>query len=550
MEIMKRIILLLMLVFSVAFSQNENSKSDIKLVLQIVVDQMRGDIINKYKENLSKKGFNYLIDNGMNFTNTHFIHSITKTAPGHASIATGSIPAYHGIVGNDWYDRNLHEFQYACQDDSAHLLGEKTSLGLSPKQMIGSAIADEINLSQNGKAKIFAISIKDRGAIFLGGHSGKAFWYSKSSGNFVSSDYYFEDLPEYVKSWNSKNLVEDYYKKGWNLLIDKNKYKFKDLDSNSFEKTIPELGYTFPHSFDNISLEQFKKIIAFTPWGDRLTSEFAKMVISAEKLGQTETTDYLSISFSCTDYIGHLFGPQTLEYEDQIVNLDFTLSQLFEFIDEKIGLDKVLIVVTADHGVCEAPEFLETQNIPTGVLAVFPFIEKCNNFAREKFNFDFDVVFALIPPYIYLDEEKISKTNVNLSEVETQLAALLAKEEGVYRIFTATELKNDNLKKDFVSWKVQNSYNETRSGNLYIVPLPNWFLAYKIEERNQVAATHGTPWDYDTFVPLIIAGPKIPHGFNSTPVGPHDIAPTIADYLKIKMTTGNVGNSLLPKLVK
>ncbi|RMD50009.1 MAG: alkaline phosphatase family protein, partial [Ignavibacteria bacterium] len=321
-KINKAIILLTLISFTLSFAKGEK-KENVKLVLQLTVDQLRGDVIDKYKSSFTEDGFYYLLNNGANFTNAHYIHSMTKTAPGHSTLSTGSTPSKHGIVNNDWFEKKDDVQVYSCEDHNSEILGEADKLGRSPKRLMSPTLSDKI-AEHNEKSKVFGISVKDRGAILMAGHKGKAFWYSKNSGGFVTSKYYYSGYPDWVQSFNQQKLVDTYYEKGWDLIYTRDKYQFADKDKNNYEKTLPELGYTFPHKFIKMRKKKFYADLPYSPWGDRLTYEFAKALIKNEKLGKDDVVDYLSISFSCTDYIGHLFGPNTLEYEDQILNLDKT----------------------------------------------------------------------------------------------------------------------------------------------------------------------------------------------------------------------------------
>ncbi|NOX17423.1 MAG: alkaline phosphatase family protein [Chlorobi bacterium] len=536
------LLLILAAGISLAGEKNIPRNPKVKLVVQIVVDQLRGDILSKFDKNLSKEGFKYLSSHGMNFTNANYIHAITKTAPGHATIATGSIPALHGIIGNDWLDEKTGKTVYACGDANANVFGE--DMGLSPKNLVVSTLSDELFLATDGKAKIFGVSIKDRGAIFLAGHSGKAFWFSRKNGGFTSSKYYFDELPEYVSEFNRKDWLDNYYKQNWDLLLPKEKYLYKDIDENDYEMTEKGLGKTFPHDFSGIPREKFNSVFPFTPYGDEFTYEFAKTVITENQIGQDSVTDYFSISFSVTDYIGHSFSPNSLEYEDQIYRLDGTIGKFLKFLDKKIGLENILIVFTADHGVAESPDFLAEKKQPSGVLYFNDFGKLCNDFGRDKYKIDFDLVKDLITPNLYLDEEKIKRAGLSICEVENDLKELIVKADGVYDALTSCGIEHNELNRNLIDVRVANSYFPGRSGNLYVINLPGWYFAFKNGERYS-AATHGTPWNYDAYVPLIFCGPGIERGYDSSECGPHDIAPSIADYLGIKKPSGSVGKMLL-----
>ena len=522
--------------------KTKESSPKVKLVVQIVVDQLRGDILTKFENNLSEDGFKYISGRGKNFTNANFIQSVTKTAPGHATIATGSIPAFHGIIGNDWFDKKTGKTVYACQDDEALVFGEER--GLSPENLTVSTLSDELFLATEGKAKIFGVSFKDRGSIFLAGHSGKAFWYSNKNGGFTSSKYYFDVPPGYVQKFNKNDWLGKFYNQNWNLLLPKENYLYKDVDENNYEFTEKGLGKTFPHDFSALPRDKFGRIFIFTPFADELTYEFAKVVITENEIGKDSVVDYFSISFSITDYIGHRFSPNSLEYEDHIYRLDRTVGKFIKFLDEKIGLENILIVFTADHGISESPEFLKEKGQPSGVLYFQDFAKLCNNFCRDKYKIDFDVVKYLITPSIYLNESKILQAGLTVRQVENDLKKLILKYDGVYNVLTSGEIEENKIAQNLINTRVANSYFPGRSGNLYVVSLPGWFVGYENGKRHN-ASMHGSPWNYDAYVPLIFCGPGIDSGYDSSECGPHDIAPTIADYLGIKKPSGSVGKVLL-----
>ncbi len=542
MKSLLNIVLIILFSLTNTSAENKNGHQKVKAVVQIVVDQLRGDILNKFKSNFCEDGFKLLMQKGLSFTNANFIHSITKTAPGHATIATGSIPALHGIVGNDWYDEKTDSQIYACEDKSAKVFGDGKR-GLSPKNLVVSTLSDEIYLATEGKSKIFGVSFKDRGAIFLAGHSGKAFWFSKSFEGFTSSKYYFTGLPGYVVNFNNSNLLDKYYKEGWKLLFPKEKYRYANLDVNDYERTEGNLGKTFPHDFKKIKRKKFAKVLPFTPFGDAITYEFAKEVIKRNGIGKDSVVDYFSVSFSSTDYIGHRFSPNSLEYEDQIYRLDRTIAKFLKFLDSEIGLQNILIVFTADHGVAEAPEYLTEHNQTAKVLSTYKFIDMCNKFGKTHYFINFNLVKDLIPPYIYLNEKEITKAGLNICKVESDLRNLILKDEGVYNVLTGCWLEQNKVTGNLIDTRVLNSYYPGRSGQLYIINMPGWYMGYNATEREN-SATHGTPWNYDTYVPLIFMGPGIPSGQNARPCGPQDIAATIAFYLGIKAPSGSVGNVL------
>jgi predicted AlkP superfamily pyrophosphatase or phosphodiesterase len=330
----------------------ESPGRNVKLVLQITVDQLRGDTLSRFGGRFGQGGFRYVLDHGSHFINAHYRHANTETAPGHATLATGADPARHGIVANDWIDQQTGAFVYNTEDDRHHIIGAepRPHQGVSPRNLLASTFGDELVVHTAGRSRVFSLSIKDRGAILPGGHAGKAFWFSRGQGAFVTSTYYYDRYPQWVDDWNAKGLPAGYDGTAWELLDDRTTYIAKDLDDRPYEADFGGFGRTFPHPLGEAGSKFFNLLLSITPVGDELSLDFAKALIQAERVGQGDAIDYLQVSFSSPDYMGHLFGPSSLEYEDAVLRLDRVLANLFAFVDRKVGLDRTLIVLCADHG--------------------------------------------------------------------------------------------------------------------------------------------------------------------------------------------------------
>ena len=337
-----------------------------KLVVQITVDQLRGDLPMRYRDRLGEGGFRYLLEQGVHYSNAHYRHANTETAVGHATLVTGADPSAHGIVGNDWIDPVSGAFVYNTEDDRHHLVGKerKAHQGVSPRNLLASTIGDELVLSNGGRSRVFSVSGKDRGAILPGGHAGKAFWYSKSSGQFVTSSYYYDAYPGWVEAWNGAAPAEAYRGRSWELLREKSTYQAADRDDRAYEAAALGMGRVFPHAYGDDKYLTLR--LGITPPVDELTLDFVKTLIREEGLGQRGATDFLAVSFSATDYVGHLFGPSSLESEDMILRVDRTLAELFQAIDQAVGLENSLIVLSADHGGPDAPERASEIGIEAG----------------------------------------------------------------------------------------------------------------------------------------------------------------------------------------
>ncbi len=526
-----------------------------KLVLQITVDQLRGDQPMRFKERLGKGGFRYLLEEGTHYKNAHYHHANTETAVGHATLGTGADPSRHGIVANDWIDQKTGKFVYNTEDDRHHIIGSKPKPhnGVSPRNLLSSTIGDELVVNNGGQSRVFSVSIKDRGAILPGGHVGKAFWFSKSSGNFVTSTYYYDDYPEWVKQWNGVKPADRYKGKTWDLLHDRSSYIAGDIDDRPYEGSFAELGRTFPHALGDGSAKHFYLILTLTPIGDALTLDFAKTLIDNEKVGQGDATDYLAISFSSTDYIGHLFGPSSLEAEDNILRLDRILAELFQYIDNKIGLEKTLIVLSADHGGPEAPEYMAEHGMETGRFPLdwFKNGSPLSDALKKRFGRD-DLVAVHSHPYLYLNLEAIEDAKLDIDEVESFVAAEMMKVPGIAYAMTRSDLLAGRITESPIQNQIRRSFHPVRSGNIHMVPEHYWFLHSSEEAEKmgieKIAAIHGSPWQYDTYVPIFFAGKGVKAQTISRLVGPQDIAATIAAYLEIKPPSGSVGVPLVEVL--
>jgi len=541
-------LILVLVVFSGPVGGAVNKKP--RLILQITIDQMRGDYPMRYQDRLGECGFRYLMEEGTHYINAHYQHADTETPIGHAALFTGTYPAYNGIVAGNWYDPDKGRVIYNCEDDRYPMIGKEPEegKGRAPTNMLSSTIGDEMVISNNGQSRVFSVSIKDRGAILPGGHTGKAFWYSKSDGSFVTSDYYYKEYPGWVKQWNAKKTADKYKNTSWELLGDISTYLFGEDDDRPFEVDMFGLGTTFPHPVKGDSKYFYASLIA-TPFGDELTADFAKTLIKEEKLGQGKETDFLAISFSVTDYIGHIFGPSSLEAEDNILRVDRLLADLFKFIDDQIGLDQTLIIVSADHGMSEAPEYMQSLGFEVGRLTSETIVKgTITDALKEKLGVPADVIRLFEYPYIYLNEEEIGKTKYSVAEIETAVAEEIIKITGIREALTRTDILKGNFSPTLVNTMILNNFHPKRSGNIHVIADQFWYFYYEMDTTTEIAAIHCSPWTYDTYVPLFFAGNGVPALRIARPVTPYDIAATIATRLEVKPPSGSIGIPLVEVL--
>lgn len=524
-------------------SQASAAKEPVNLVLQVTVDQLRGDMPLRFKDRFGEGGFRYLMDKGIHYTNAHYGHSTTFTAVGHATLYTGGYAAQHGLAGNDWYNIASEERVYCVEDDQVAIIGKepKAHQGTSPRNLTSTTVDDELVIASGGKSRAFAVSIKDRGAILPGGHLGKAFWYSSSTGEFVTSTYYYDEYPDWAKAWNEVDHGAQYKDKKWTLLQDRSKYVFADMDDRPSEKSYKKLGRTFPHALANEKAADYYKGLRFTPMGDKLTLAFAKELIKQEQVGQGPAVDFLSISFSATDYIGHAFGPNSLEAEDNLLQMDRTLADLFAFIDQTIGLDKTLIVLSSDHGIDATPEYKKTLGFEAGRHYPDKFIEQVNEALKERFNTDKNLVATFWNPSLYLDLDEVEALGLDVEKVEQALAEEILEVPGIAMAMTRTDLLAGEVTHTPITEKIQLAFHPQRSGNVLIVQDQYWYL---YPNADQFSAMHGSPYSYDTYVPVMVVGPGVEAQQVNRSVGPEDIASTIAAYIGITPPSGSIGEPL------
>ena len=362
--------ILLFLYAGILIAQNQPKKnSKPKLVIGLVIDQMRWDYLYRFNDLYGNDGFRRLLREGFSYENTMVPYTPTYTAPGHTCIYTGSVPSVHGIAGNTWFDRITNKNVYCTDDSSVNTVGSNSVAGkMSPANMWTTTITDELRLSNNFKSRVFGIAIKDRGAILPAGHSANAaYWFDASVGKWISSTHYMKELPGYVNKFNDGDIAGGYMKTTWNTLLAADKYVQSTVDNKIYESAIPgSQTVTFPHDLSKIVNDKYESF-KYTPFAAGFTLEFAKTVVDNEQLGKNGVTDFLAISISSTDYAGHMFGPNSIEIEDTYLRLDRDIAAFLQYLDGKFGKDNYLLFLSADHGVAHIPGFLKEHNIPGGV---------------------------------------------------------------------------------------------------------------------------------------------------------------------------------------
>lgn len=514
-----------------------------KLAVGIVIDQMRQDYIYRYWNKYGEGGFKKLMNEGFSCENAHYNYVPTTTGPGHASIYTGATPAIHGIIGNDWPLRNSRKAMYCAGDDSVKAVGGNELAGrMSPKNLLANTISDELRLFFYDRSKVIGISIKDRGSIMPAGHHPTgAYWFDSQSGNFMTSTYYMNTLPAWVTDFNKRELCKQFNKEGWNTLLPIQQYTESEADFNIYEgKITGEKSPVFPRVF-NQEKREYSHLLN-TPAGNTLVSEFAKAAISAEGLGQDEITDMIAISYSSTDYAGHLFGLQSVELQDMYMRLDKELESLISFLDKQVGKNEYVIFLTADHAVAHNPQYLKDRNYPGDYFEFRKLADSLKKVLENDYGpYTLDTYGNL---QIYLNEERISTKKLDRKSIVTDAKMFIKNWVGVIDVVDKEELSYINSANP-VYKMIQLGYYPPRSGDLFIVVRPGWF-----DSSFRTGTTHGSPYQYDTHVPMIWYGWNIPAGKSFVPYDITDIAPTLSFLLKIPQPSASIGKPVVEILPK
>lgn len=537
----KKTAILLFLNFSLfSYTQIERPK----LVVGIVVDQMRMEYLYRFDPYLSKNGFKRLINEGYLYTNMHYNYVPTHTAPGHASIYTGTTPVNHGIMGNSWYNRSLKAKMYCTDDNSVTPQGDpaKPEEGLmSPKNLQSTTVTDELRLATNFRGKVFGISMKDRGAILPAGHfANRAYWLS-NNGNFISSSFYGKDFPQWVTSYNNEKRYMKYINEGWNLLKDKSAYVESWPDENPYEENPinKDSKAVFPYDLKSAYEKEGAKIIKSTPFTSNMIVDFAKELIQKENLGQDNDTDFLTLSFSATDVISHITAPRSMETQDTYLRLDLLIADILTYLDSKIGKGNYLVFLTADHSGAENPLYLHDKGYDVASLKRKDLEQKLKDFSKQTYGSDFILNYS--NQNVYFDEEAIKKAGKNKDEVFETFAGYIETLDGVKRTYTEKQILNISPTDEHGSM-IFRGYDKTQNGQIYVLLKPAYM------EYMKQGTSHGVSYTYDTHVPAIFYGWKIPHGSSHNKEYITEIAPTISQKLSITFPN-STSAQILPEIL-
>ena len=541
-----------------------------RLVLLIVVDQFRYDYLERFGDLFGPNGLRRLLRDGASWSQANYDHTPTYTAPGHGTMMTGAYPAESGIVGNEWFDRASGKRVTSVSDDTVKLLGgDATETAASPRRLLSSTVGDELRLVTNDRSKVIGISVKDRSAILPAGrHANAAYWFSIRSGTMVSSTYYFNELPAWVSNFNNTKPADKYFGAKWERLVAENEYvKRAGPDSPSWETVGSASGDTnaFPHTITGGATtpgRAFYNALDYTPFSNDLLVSFAQQAIVSEQLGQDEDTDVLTVSFSANDYVGHRYGPYSQEAMDVTLRVDRQIATLLEFVQGRVGLADTLIAFTADHGVAPIPEQAATLGLGGGRIKTADILATLRTAISARYNpqgkspdpsadyilkaSNFGTVSdVFINGNIYFNYEALKRDGVDLDEISRVVAEAAQTIPGVSRSFTRAQLlRGATSISDPIERRVLHGFSPARSGDVVMIAEPFKYLG------DTITATHGSPYSYDTHVPVIIMGTGIMPGRYLEPASPADIAPTLSTLLRVTAPTSATGRVLTEAIRK
>jgi predicted AlkP superfamily pyrophosphatase or phosphodiesterase len=521
-----------------------------KLVVGIVVDQMRWDYLYRFYDRYQSNGFKRLLNEGFSCENTQVDYIPTFTGPGHSCIYTGSVPAIHGIAGNDYIIQATGKPMYCAQDTSVQTVGSDSKAGqMSPRNLLVTTVTDELKLATNFRSKVIGIALKDRGGILPAGHTANAaYWFDDKTGNWITSTYYMKDLPQWAKDFNDEKLAETYLKLDWTSLYPVETYLQSTPDDSKYEGKFKGTDApTLPVKTSAIYKKLGLGLIRSTPYGSTLTIDMAVAAINGEQLGQHDQTDFLAMSLSSPDYIGHQFGINAVEIEDTYLRLDRDIANFLTFLDAKVGKGNYTVFFTADHGAAHNTAFLNDHDIPAGVWDEAATLKDLNKMLMDKYKAD-SLVLSLDNYQVNLNYRIIKYLHLDEEEVKVNCINYLQKLPNVQYAVDMTKVQSSSIPEPLRS-RIINGYNAKNSGEIQIILNPAWFTGHGSGDGGPTGTTHGTWNPYDNHIPLVFMGWGIQHGSAVRETHMTDIAPTIAALLHIQAPNGCIGVPI-PEVLK
>lgn len=537
--IMKKIVAIL---FLAMLSANSYSQKKPKLVVGIVVDQMRQEYLYRFDSKFSEGGFKRLVGNGFMLKNAHYNYVPTYTGPGHASIYSGTTPAVHGIIGNDWWDKNAKKSVNCVEDERYIAVGNPEGNGdVSPWRLLSTTITDELKLFTQKRAKVIGISMKDRGAVLPAGHmANAAYWYDSKSGKFISSTYYLTALPTWVDAFNVQKLADNYLNQTWNTLLPIAQYTESGPDESPYERKLQGSKAIFPYNLKDLRKANGDyELLVNSAMGDDLLTEFAKATLSGEQLGKDSDTDFLTISYSTPDYIGHGTGPNSVELEDTYLRLDRNIEDLLKKLDQEVGKGEYVVFLTADHAVVDVPQSLKDNKIPAGNFPLAN-VEAGLNDHLQKYFPGKKVIDRISNDQVFLNQELFAgdpkSSGIDLLIATELITNYLQATEGVAQVYPKAIIKQGNYSEGGTKGMIIRGYNFKRSGDIIYQLEPGW-----ITGGGPQGTTHGSSYTYDTHIPILFYGAGIKKGSSSQYHTITDVAPTLSVLLQIKFPSGCTG---------
>ncbi len=543
---MKTLLVIVAVLFSFGVqAQQKKGNSSPKIVVGIIVDQMRHEYLYRFQSKFGSGGFKRLMNDGFVVKNGHYNYAPTVTGPGHASVHSGATPAIHGIINNEWYDKDLRKGVNCVEDSDQHVIGAESGKGtVSPWRMLTTTVADELKLFTQKRAKVIGISFKDRGAVLPAGHMADgAFWFDGKSGTFVTSSYYMSKLPAWLEKFHQQNLVDKYVIREWNTLLPVEQYVESGPDDSPYENRMGgKERPVFPYDLKRLRKPGEYGIIGGTPFANDYLTELAKAAIQGENMGADDVTDYLAISYSATDGLGHAMGPNAVEIQDMYMRLDKNIEDLLKTLDARAGAGNYIVFLTADHAAAEVAQYLKDNRVPAGYLNAGKLKTDLNDHLRQYFP-DRDIVQTISGYQIFFNHEAFT-SDAKASGVELMIATeatinFLLQQEGIANAFSRHTLRQSDFDEGGVKGMVVRGYHPKRGGDVVVVLEPGWYPGSR-----PVGTTHGSPWTYDTHVPMLFYGYGIKKGYTVRYHAITDIAPTVSALLNIKFPSGCVGQPI------
>lgn len=542
-------LLLSVVLFTGLKVQTQAQNKTPKLVVGIMVDQMRYDYLFRYYHQFGNNGFRKLLSKGFLAKNAHYNYVPTATGPGHASVYTGTTPANHGVIGNSWYVREKQRAINCVEDSTVKTVGSDSRQGAnSPTNLLATTIGDQLRLASNWRSKVISISIKNRGAILPCGRAGNAaYWYDHKNGHFITSTYYIDQLPGWVTKFNQKKYSDKYLTQKWKPLKPINQYRESASDDTPYEVILRgKKKPTFPYDYSKLSKVYAKRgaqyrLISSSPYGNTLVKQMGIEAINNEKLGQGEETDMLALSFSSTDIAGHAYGPHSIEMEDIYLRLDREIAELISHLDKRVGTGNYVMFLTADHAVVNVPKYLQDNKIPGNYAPLGIYFSKLREYMAKKYGSGKWILSANYQ--MFLNRKLIAKRNMNLEKVQRDVARFLLQFEGIYKTYTATDLHRNNYSQGLAAI-LQKGYNQKRSGDVFLILNPSWLPVGRITPRTVRGTSHGSPYNYDTHVPIIFYGSNVKKGTTVRRINITDIAPTLAMMLHLQLPSATTGQPI------